>query len=622
MQSSFKDRQQEKQLFAFRAWLAGIGALILLIVVVARLIYLQVDQHQYFSTLSQGNRVRIQAVPPTRGLIFDRHGKILAENLPSWRLMLVPEQVKDLSSTLEALAEIIELSEGDLKRFERQRRRQRSYEPVILKSRLNDDDVAKLAVRQQEFPGLEIEAHLTRFYPYEYSTAHVIGYVGRLDERDLQRVSEREYRGTTHFGKSGIERHYESILHGKVGHRQIETNAAGRTLRVLESSAPVPGQDLHLSLDIELQQVAEKALDGRNGAIVAIDPRNGEVLALASQPAFDPNLFVDGIDTINYRWLSRNRERPLFNRAIKGQYPPGSTIKPFVGLAGLEYNLVGGTNSQWCQGYYQLPEQEHKYRDWKRTGHGWTDLDTAIVESCDVYFYDLARNMGIDRMHEYMSLFGFGKYTDIDLSGERRGIMPSREWKYVNRNERWYLGETLITGIGQGFMLSTPLQLAHATATFANRGLERQPHLLMHSIDPITKQPNVFVPDTEQVVTAAEPHWAYVLNAMKRVVHSPKGTARRIGYDIDYTISGKTGTAQVYGLAQDDDDEPMTAAEIAEHLRDHALFVAYAPAKNPVIALAVVVEHGGGGGSVAAPVAKQVIDFHIKRAKKAELPDA
>jgi len=623
MNGALKDRRAESELFTRRAIFCGLGALVLLLILIGRLFDLQIQQHEHFTTLSQGNRVRIQAIPPTRGLIVDRNGQILAENRPAWRLVITPEQVDDMEATLAAIGQIIEINEDDLQHFSKQRRHSRNFSAIPLKTGLSETDVARLAVNRHDWPGVDIEAHLSRHYPFGTAAAHVIGYVARLDENDLARVEPSNYRGTTHYGKTGIERSYEDLLHGTVGHEQIETNAAGRTLRILETSPPEPGQDLQLTLDVDLQLAAETALGKLNGSVVAIDPRNGEVLAMVSKPTYDPNLFVNGISRTAYRALRDDAARPLFNRALQGQYPPGSTIKPFLGLAGLDYHLMSGHNTIFCSGFYQLPDRDHKYRDWKRSGHGLTNLDDAIVQSCDVYFYDLARNMGIDRLHAFMSSFGFGRKTGIDLQGERSGLLPSREWKRQTRNQPWYPGETLITGIGQGFMLSTPLQLAHATTTLANRGLQIRPHLLQNQRRADQETAIEIGYSSEQVVNSQPGNWDYILRAMQRVVHSPRGTAKRIAEGTPFTIAGKTGTAQVFALAQAEEDEEEVDApkmkDLQAHLRDHALFIAFAPFENPQIAVAVIAEHGGSGGSVAAPVAKDVLRFHLQTDQTAML---
>lgn len=597
-----KNRHAERQLFLSRTIIAGIGAVALAGVLIAQMVHLQIKQHDHYSVRSKDNRIRVLPLPPTRGLITDREGRALAENLPTYRLELIPEQIDDLETTLAEVKALLPLSELEEKRFEKAwKRRRGNFTPVPLKFRLDQEQLAKLAVNQHRLEGVSVSAHLTRYYPYKESTAHVVGYVGRIDQRNLENVDPSNYAGTTHFGKTGIERAYEDILHGWVGEQRVETNAAGRQLRVVESSLPIPGENLRLTLDIELQKFAEQQLGERAGSIVVLDPRNGEVLAFVSQPAYDANLFVNGISVANYKRLNTDKKRPLFNRALKGQYPPGSTIKQLVGLAGLEYGLINRNHSLTCPGYYLLPNSEHRYRDWKRTGHGRTDLDKALVQSCDVYFYDLARNLGIDRIHSYLSQFGLGQKTGIDLTGERRGLLPSRDWKRAKKNEIWYPGETLITGIGQGFMLTTPLQLAHSTAILANGGKGFVPQLrAQNTAEPVTPVniPKRYLRDVE--------------HSLQRVTRSRFGTARSLGESHIFEIAGKTGTAQVYALSQNDEDEDAEVRDdIPEHLRDHALFVGYAPTDSPSVAVAVIVEHGGSGGAVAAPIAGSVMQWWL-----------
>lgn len=598
----FKNRHAERQLFLSRAVFAMLGVVVLATVLIVQLVNLQISQHEHYAVRSKENRIRILPLPPTRGLITDREGRSLAENLPSYRLELIPEQIDNLDDTLAELGALFAFSESELKRFQRAwKRRRGNFQPVPLKFRLDQKELAQLAVNQHRLKGVAVSAHLSRHYPYEASTSHIVGYVGRIDQRDLENVNASNYAGTTHFGKTGIERTYEDQLHGWVGEQRVESNAAGRQLRVVESSLPVPGENIQLTIDIELQRYTESLLQERAGSVVAIDPRNGEVLAFASLPAYDPNLFVNGISVADYTQLNTDKKRPLFNRSLKGQYPPGSTVKQLVGLAGLQYGLIDRNHSLFCPGYYLLPNSEHRYRDWKRSGHGNTNLDKALVQSCDVYFYDLAKRLGIDRIHSYLSHFGLGQYTDIDLVGERRGLLPSRSWKKASKNEIWYPGETLITGIGQGFMLATPLQLAQATAILANRGKGFVPRLRQQNVgQPLesVRIPSHFMRDIE--------------NSMQRVTRSRFGTARSLGEHHHFHIAGKTGTAQVYALSQNDEDEDAQVRDdIPENLRDHALFVGYAPTDNPSIAVAVIVENGGSGGAVAAPIAGKVMQWWL-----------
>jgi penicillin-binding protein 2 len=606
---TIKDDYFEARLLQRRAIVAGALILVLMVVLISRLFFLQVTSHEHYSTLSLNNRVRLTAVPPPRGLIYDRNGVVLADNLPTYQLEVTPEEVDDMDATLAALSEIVELSESDIERFEDALRRQRPFEGIPLRFNLSDVDVARFAVNRHRFPGVDIQARLTRYYPLGATTAHVLGYVGRIDEDDLRRVDEASYAGTSHIGKLGIERFYEDQLHGGVGHQQIEVNAEGRVLRVLEDEPPRPGQDIVLSIDSGLQAVAQQAFEGESGALVAMIPETGEILALVSTPSYDPNLFVNGISSEEYHALQRSPARPLFNRALSGQYPPGSTIKPLIGLAGLEYGVVSASHKIFCPGYYSLPNDSHRYRDWKRGGHGWVDLDLAVMRSCDVYFYTLAYELGIDRLQEFLAEFGFGVRTGLDSTGERSGLLPSREWKRRARREPWYPGETLITGIGQGAFNVTPLQLASATATLAMKGLHVRPHLLKAVLGPDGEPIEQASPEVVGRLQLNQPaHWDTVLLAMYNAVNNLRGTAYRVGQGASYDIAGKTGTAQVYGIAQ---DEEYDEDAIAKKLRDHALFVAFAPFEKPLIAVAVVVENGGHGGSVAGPIARRVMDYYF-----------
>lgn len=607
-----KDDYLENRLIRRRLVLSAVFIALLLGLVLGRLYVLQVIEYEHYSTLSDSNRIRIKALPPTRGLIFDRNGIVMANNLPTYRLEIVREQVGDLEATLQALRQYVDYSEQDLKRFKQSSKRRRPFESIPLRLNLDDEEVARLAVNLHKFEGVEINARLTRNYPQGEHAVHALGYVGRIDERDLAEVNEIDYAGTTHIGKLGLEKFYEHELHGTVGVQQVEVNANGRTLRVLSESPPIQGNNLHLTIDSRLQRVAEQAFGERNGAAVAINPNNGEILALVSMPIFNPNLFVNGIGYDDYDALKDSPDRPLFNRALSGQYPPGSTTKPFFGLAGLESRVTKADQETYCIGYYQLPNEERRYRDWKKEGHGPMDLDAAITQSCDVYFYDLAYRLGIDRMSAFMQQFGFGVRTGVDSTGERDGLLPSREWKRRNEGMPWFPGETLITGIGQGALLVTPLQLANSVAAFSVRGERYQPRLV-RSVEKIPDYKRIDI--ASRVVGRYEmqksANWEHVHKAMINVVHGLRGTAHRISQGLEYQVAGKTGTAQVFEIAQ---DEEYDEEEIAEKLRDHALFVSYAPAGEPRIAVAVIVENGGSGSAVAAPIARRIMDAYLLEA--------
>ncbi len=606
---TLKDHFHETQIFSQRVLVAGLIMFFLLVILLSRLVYLQITNQQHYSTLSENNRVSIRPIAPTRGLIFDRNGILLAQNLPSFTLVIIPEHVENLDSTLEKLKQLISISKEDLKSFHKNRRKKRRFEGVPLRFRLNEEEVAKISVQQNKLPGVIIKAQLSRHYPQGKLAAHAIGYVSRINEAELRKLNASNYSATTHIGKVGIERTYEDILHGKVGFQHVETNAQGRVLRVLDRTLPVSGKNLYLNLDSKVQAIAEQALADNNGALVAIDPRNGAVLAMVSMPVYDPNLFVHGISRINYKALSSSAERPLFNRALRGQYPPGSTIKPFISLAGLELKELQSHDEINCPGWYMLKNDERRYRDWKKHGHKKTDLLKAITESCDIFFYDLALTLGIDNISSYLAHFGLGQKTGIDLRGELTGLNPSREWKRRNRNLPWFPGETLIIGIGQGFMLTTPLQLAHATAAISMMGKHFKPRMLYGVQD---EQNNPLIKTKaaplKSIPISEEKNWHTVLNAMKNVVYGLHGTARGIKHNLKYTLAGKTGTAQVFGIAQ---DAEYKKEEIAKKLQDHALFIGYAPYENPRIAVALIVENGGSGGAVAAPIVRKVIDQYL-----------
>jgi penicillin-binding protein 2 len=605
-----KDQALEGRQFSSRAFLAFLIMLLIIFLLGLRYAYLQVVSYEEFTARSINNQVRIVPVAPNRGLMYDRRGRPVAENLPAYRLELVPEKVDDLEQTLVALGLIVELPEDALEKFQLNRRRYRDFESVPLKFNMTEQEVARFAVDRHLFEGVEIVPYLARHYPYGELMTHVLGYVGRLDVDDLNRVDEGNYRGTTHIGKSGIERYYEDQLHGVSGVEKIETNAQGRILTVLEREDPVHGDDLVLALDVQVQQAAWDALGDRPGAVVAIDPNDGSVLAMVSKPAFDPNLFVHGISGKDYRAILNAPGRPLFNRTLLGGYEPGSTIKPFVGLAGLELGVVTPEDRVFSTGQYFLPGVSRPFRDWKKGGHGWVNLLGALEQSVNTYFYQLAYDLGIDRMHDYLDQFGFGQPTGIDMLGENSGVLPSRGWKRAYFAEPWYPGETIIAGIGQGFNVVTPVQLANATATLANNGTRHRPRLLYATKHAGNRQADkTRAPVAEQVPIVSQANWDLIHAGMRNVVHGAKGTARSIKPKSGFEIAGKSGTAQVAAQALNEDMDENTAT----HLRHHALFIAYAPFENPSIVVAVVVEHGGGGSREAAPVARAVIDAWLSQ---------
>jgi len=622
--SSIKDVHSERRLFISRVVLSIVVSLLLIGTVVARLVQLQVVNHELFSEKSQGNRVRIEPVPPIRGLVFDRKGRVIAENLPAYQLELIPEQVGDIDDTLNRLAAINLIEIEDIERFKELSRSGPRFKPVTLKFRLSDEEIANFAIQRPRFPGVDFRPRLVRHYPSGTSVAHAVGYVGALSTNDLQRLDPAAYAGTSHTGKTGVESSYESDLHGDTGYRHLIANARGRqvpsdTSELLDTLpddlTPAPGANIHLSIDLDLQMIATKALEGRRGALVAIDPWTGEILALVSAPTFDPDLFAVGMTTSQYRELRDNPDRPLFNRAVQGTYPPGSTIKPMLALAALETGATNLTRKTVCRGYFTLPNDDHRYRDWKPGGHGPVDLHDAIEQSCDVYFYEISvkNDFGIDAMHEYLDRFGLGTRTGVDLGSESSGLVPSREWKraaFRSRDDkRWYHGETVIASIGQGYMLATPLQLAAAAAALATRGQRYRPHMVTAVEDALTNELRRIRPERlPDVGISNEFYWSTVVDAMHDVMQGPRGTARAVGAGAPYEMAGKSGTSQVVSIAQDEEYDDL---ELEERQRDHALFISFAPFDNPRIAVALIVENGESGSGVAAPIARSIMDAYL-----------
>ena len=602
-QFDLKDSQLESRIFGSRTIIAVCLVMVLLGLILMRYYALQITEYEVYRTQSERNRVQLQPLPPKRGLIYDRNGVLLADNRPSYVLSVVRERVGDLDVALSELQTLLPVSERDLENFHKKVNRSRPYEPVPLRFRLTENERALLAVNRFRLPGVVVEARLLRHYPYGELFSHALGYVGRISEEEVQALDETDYRGTFYVGKVGVEKFYEDILHGDVGYQNVESNAHGRVLRVLERFLPVTGKDLTLSLDYRVQRAAFDALGDRRGAVVAINPLSGEVLALVSTPGFDTNLFVNGISYEDYNALRDSLDVPLFNRAIQGSYPPGSTIKPFMAMAGLQSGLVTPESTVADPGWYSLPGDSHRYRDWilriRGTGHApLVNMKMAISESCDVYFYDLARRLTIDRMAEYLHPFGFGERTGVDTTNERAGILPSTRWKRGAMNQPWYPGETISAGIGQGYMLASPLQLAVATGVMASKGQRRIPHLVM-AIDgeplPVTS--------LDPLVAPAE-YWDAIFDGMREVVHGRNGTAKALAQGIAYEMAGKTGTAQVIGIAQ---NAVYNEADVSERHRHHGLFIAFAPIEAPTIAVGIIVENGGGS-SAASPIAREVID--------------
>ncbi|MCY4149027.1 MAG: penicillin-binding protein 2 [Gammaproteobacteria bacterium] len=574
-----------------------------------RVAYLQIAQHGRFELLSLENHIDRVPLEPVRGLILDRNEEVLAHNVKVFNLEIRPDRVSSLDRDLEELSRLVEFTQEDMQALKTTLESRPSFERQTLKTNLTDEQVAVFSVNQHRFPGIELKVDLQRDYPYGELTSHIVGYVGRISPDDRELVNEQgEYDGISHIGKIGIESQYEKTLKGAPGHSQVEINAHGRIVRHLKQDLPNAGQNLHLSMDILLQKESMAALEGLEGAVVAIEPKTGEILALASAPTYDPNLFVNGISQTRYAQLNSSELKPLFNRSIYGQYAPGSTIKGFVSLVGLEHGFEHA-REVYCPGWYSLPNSDRRYRCWRRTGHGLIDGYAAIERSCDVYFYDLAIRLGIDRLQEGMMRFGFGQKTGIDLQGERSGLMPGMEWKKRAHGQSWYPGDTVNSGIGQGYMLMTPVQLASVTATLANRGVAVTPHLLRMTENPVRQQSeSPVVAEQKQIQPQQDEFYGQVIESMRRVVHGARGTARGISTDMRYEMAGKTGTAQVVGIPQ---GQEYDEANTPKKYRDHSLFVGFAPLDDPRIAIAVIVEHGGSGSKVAAPIARRLIDYYL-----------
>lgn len=603
----FKDYLREARLFQRRVLFMLLVILLMLGGLAYRYHHLQVDLYQHYATQSDRNRIHVRPVPPTRGLIYDRQGILLAENRATYTLSVIVQRTTDLEKTLALLQSLVTITEADLERFQRAiRQRRHPLEPVPLRYRLTETEIARLAVNEYRLEGVEVDAQLVRHYPYAELFAHTIGYTGRISEADLAGFTgdqELRYRGTHSIGKNGLERFYEDMLHGQVGSQNVETNARGRVLRVLDREDPSPGQDLHLYLDIRLQETAVAAMAGRRGAVVALDVKTGGVLAAVSLPDYDPNLFVTGIGHEDFKNLNESIDRPLYNRFIQATYPPGSTIKPVVAMAGLHYGATDARRTIYDPGTFRLPNARWVWRDWKRGGHGpAVNLKQALAESCNTYFWDLGVRLGIDRLNEFGTYFGLGELTHVDVPNERKGVWPSREWKRAAQGEGWYPGDTVNMAIGQGAVLTSPMQLAQMTATIANRGKRIRPHMVRaingHVIEPVM----------EGVLEADPQHWDAVFEGLVEVMHGARGTARRAAADASYRMAGKSGTAQVVGIAQ---GARYDSAALAERNREHALFVSFAPVEDPQIAVAVIVENGEGGSSQAAPVARKMMDAYL-----------
>jgi penicillin-binding protein 2 len=616
---TIKDHWSEQRIFDQRSLVAGVIIVTLTFLLVMRLFLLQVIRHEHYTDLSQGNRVRIEPLPAARGLILDRNGEVIASNQPAYQLELVPEQVPDLKKTLDGLIELGLLEKEDLNSVRRVIRSRRAFDSVPIRLRMSDEDIAKFAVRRFEFPGVDIKTRQTRLYPNIELAVHALGYVAAISEQDLEKIDSAAYAGTTLIGKLGVEASYEKELHGTNGFREVLVNAQGRSVTKgpltpdLKEQAPTAGADLILSMDLPTQRAAEESLGDKRAALVAIDPKNGDVIALVSRPAFDPNLFGRGLTRAEFAGLNENIDKPLLNRAIRGIYPPGSTVKPVMALAGLYYKAIEPHDHQYCGGIYRIPGSSFPYREGRTGRHGNVDLETAIAKSCDVYFYSLANKLGVDRIAAFLSPFGFGRVTGIDITGERPGILPSKDWKknYFKRpqDQIWFPGETVSFGIGQGYMVVTPLQLAHYVTVMANGGHSHKPRLVTGIRDPKTGKIRELPPQKgEEIKMGSADDWRVVHEGM--VATLTRGTAAgTAGKAQTYTIAGKTGTAQVFTVARNANlDNQKT---VSDRLRDHSWFIAFAPAEDPRIAVALIVENGGFGSQVAAPIVRKVMDTYL-----------
>ena len=597
-----KDHEKETRLVNKRLMACALFVIAITCALVVRLYVLQVVEFDYHSTISENNRVHVLPITPTRGLIYDRNGVVLADNRPSFNLTITRERAVDVNEELDEVISLLHLPTEDRASFDKAMKQGRHpFVPVTLFYELSEEQIAVLAVNEFRLPGIDVEPQFVRHYPMGAHFAHSIGYVGRINEKESKVLDGVEYRGTQSIGKTGIEKFYESQLHGHVGYEEVETNAQGRVLRVLKHTDPIPGKNIVLSLDVHLQEAAENALGDRRGSVVALDPETGDVLAMVSKPSFDPNLFVTGISFKEYAALHDSLDRPLFNRVLRGLYAPGSTIKPEMAIAGLDSGVVTPQTRVFDPGYYQLPDFDHKYRNWNHSGDGWVDMDAAIMRSNDTYFYDLAHKLGIDRLHDYMAMFGLGEKVSLDMFEESSGLMPSQAWKRATRRQPWFPGETVILGIGQGYMQVTPLQLAQATALIANKGVWNRPHLAktVDGVAPVDEHPmpNILLKNPRD--------WEQVNHGMQMVMHDARGIARAAAAGAQYRIAGKSGTAQVVAIKQ---GERYNREKTLERHRDNALFVGFAPAEHPKIAISVMIENGEAGGRVAGPVVRQIMD--------------
>ncbi|WP_100753717.1 penicillin-binding protein 2 [Vibrio salilacus] len=621
--TQFRDYHEEARLFKNRAVFAFIGIIAMIGVLITNLYNIQINQYQDYKTRSNDNRIKVVPIAPNRGLIYDRNGKLLAENRPVFSLDIIPEKVKDMDDTILRLQQFLTITPEQIERFNKERHQARHFKSVPILTQLTQEQVAKFSVQQHNFPGVSINAALKRHYPYGEVLTHVIGYVSRINDRDMERLKRQEraanYQATRDIGKLGIERFYEDVLHGTAGYQEVEVNSRGRIIRTLKYVPPVAGKDIVLSLDIELQLYAHKLLNDRRGSIVVLDPQDNGVLTMASSPSYDPNPFVHGISNTEYNALLNDPDRPLVNRATLGIYPPGSTIKPFIAVAALQEGVITPSTTRNDPGYWVIPNSKTRpFRDWLRWGHGRVDITQAIEESVDTFFYQIAYDLGIDRLSHWMTRFGFGDYTGLDIYEEGKANMPTREWKMARHRTPWYQGDTIPVGIGQGYWTSTPMQIAKATSVLVNHGKVIAPHLLRSTLnngEALNKQQLSALETAPPIDEVPQRYWDIAINGMRLVNHGKKGTARRSFTHLKYVSAGKSGTAQVFGLAE---NQVYNADELAEHLHDHALFTGFAPVDDPKLVVTLVLENAGGGSSNGAPVVRKIFDRAIlgKEAEK------
>ncbi len=621
-ETHIKDHNKEKELFLSRIIISSLIGVILVAVIVIRLVQLQVIEYNLFSEKAQGNRINMRATLPPRGLILDRNGKILAENITAFQLDIIPEQMQESEQALTHLADLNLIKEKDIESINKEIKRTQKFRPITIRSALNDEEISTFAVNRPKFSGVDLQPRLIRHYPFNEYTSHVVGYVGAISQNDLTRLNRSAYDPNEKTGKTGTELFNEINLHGMPGFYQYIANARGREIplntssqnsTLLENKPSIPGSNIYLTIDLDLQILATKLLNERRGAVVAIDPNNGAILTLVSSPTFNPNIFANNTKISDYKTLQSDTNQPLFNRAVLGTYSPGSTIKPILGLTALQIGATNLTQRHICKGFYSLPGSSHRYRDWLNSGHGSINLHSAISQSCDVFFYEIANEVGIDRMHEYLTQFGLGQKTNIQLIGERAGLIPSTKWKETMFNKRedkeWFPGETVIASIGQGYMLATPLQLAVATAALATRGQRYQANLILATQDSINKEKKYYEPiKLNKIHIDQEKHWEEIISAMHNVMQG-SGTAKNAGKGAPYKMAGKSGTVQVISVGQ---EEEYDQESLDERFQDHALFVSFAPLDNPKIAVAVIVENGNSGSRVAAPIARKIMDKYLK----------